>query len=107
MLGLAFESVSFANRTYPVQASVTAAQVESQRTTSDKEQAAKIVGGAAAGALLGKLIGKDAKSTIIGAAAGAAAGSAIALGTADYAGVTPKGATLTLTLEEPIEVVVG
>jgi hypothetical protein len=107
VIGVAFQSVSFANRTYPVTASVTAAQVESQRTTSDKEQAAKIVGGAAAGALLGKLIGKDAKSTIIGAAAGAAAGTAIALGTADYAGVIPKGATLTLKLEEPIEVVVG
>lgn len=107
VIGLAFHSVSVANRTYPMRASVTAAQVESKRTTSDKEQAAKIVGGAAAGALLGKLIGKDAKSTIIGAAAGAAAGTAIALGTADYAGVIPKGATLTLKLEEPIEVVVG
>lgn len=107
VIGLNFQSVSFAGRTYPLRATVTAAQVESKRTTSDKEQAAKIVGGAAAGALLGKVIGKDAKSTIIGAAAGAAAGTAIALGTADYAGVIPKGAALTLKLEEPIEVVVG
>lgn len=107
VIGLNFQSVTFAGRTYPVRATVTDAEVASQRTTSDKEQAAKIVGGAAAGALLGKIIGKDAKSTIIGAAAGAAAGTAIALGTADYAGVIPKGARLTLRLEEPIEVVIG
>lgn len=107
VIGLNFQSVTFAGRTYPVRATVTEAQVESKRTTSDKEQAAKIVGGAAAGALLGKIIGKDSKSTIIGAAAGAAAGTAVALGTADYAGVIPKGALLKLRLEEPIEVVVG
>ncbi len=107
LIGLSFQSVTVGKRTYPIRATVTAAEVESKRTTSDGAQAAKILGGAAAGAILGKVIGKDAKSTIIGAAAGAAAGTAIALGTADYAGVIPKGGKLTLKLEEPIEVVIG
>ncbi|MBI4512578.1 MAG: hypothetical protein HY702_00570 [Gemmatimonadetes bacterium] len=103
---LAFHSLSFEGRTYPLRASVVSAEVKTRRTTGDAEQAAKILGGAAAGAVLGKVLGKDAKSTIIGAAAGAAAGTAIALGTADYAGVIPAGGKLTLKLDEPLEVVI-
>lgn len=103
---LAFQTLAVEGRTYPLRASVVAAEVKSQRTTSDAEQAAKIVGGAAAGAVLGKVLGKDAKAVIIGAAAGAAAGTAIALGTADYAGVIPAGGKLTLKLDEPLEVVI-
>ena len=66
---------------------------------SDKK---KVIGGAIAGAIIGQMLGHDTKSTVIGAATGAAAGTAVAKSGERYEGCMRDGATLRLTLAEPI-----
>ena len=66
---------------------------------SDKK---KVIGGAIAGAIIGQMLGHDTKSTVIGAATGAAAGTAVAKSGERYEGCLKEGATLRLTLAEPI-----
>ena len=66
---------------------------------SDKK---KVIGGAIAGAIIGQMLGHDTKSTVIGAATGAAAGTAVAKSGERYEGCMREGATLRLTLAEPI-----
>jgi hypothetical protein len=66
---------------------------------SDKK---KVIGGAVAGAVLGQILGKDTKSTVIGAAAGAAAGTIAAHKSRKYEGCLPSGATVRITLTEPL-----
>jgi hypothetical protein len=66
---------------------------------SDKK---KVIGGAIAGAIIGQMLGHDTKSTVIGAATGAAAGTAMAKSGERYEGCMREGATLRLTLAEPI-----
>ncbi|MEJ2186547.1 MAG: hypothetical protein P8Z36_11475, partial [Gemmatimonadota bacterium] len=71
VLKLAFDSVSFQGRSYPLSATVIEANPE--RRSRSSKAAGKIAAGAAAGALLGRILGKDTKSTVAGAAMGAAA----------------------------------
>lgn len=104
VIKLAFESVSFGGRSYPVQASVVEANPERRTRTTTKESAAKIAAGAAAGAILGQVLGKNTEGTLKGAAAGAAAGTAIAMGTADVDAVLPAGSQMVIRLDAPVEV---
>lgn len=55
-----------------------APRVEVQAQVDDRETAAKIGVGAAAGALVGQILGKDTESTLKGAGVGAAVGTAVA-----------------------------
>jgi hypothetical protein len=64
----------------------------------------KVAGGAVAGAILGAIVGKSAKGAVIGAAAGAAAGTVAARSSVRYESCLPAGATLRLTLTQPIVV---
>ena len=91
VIKLAFETISFGGRSYPLQATVVEANPERRTRTTAKESAAKVAVGAAAGALLGQVLGKSTESTLKGAAVGAAAGTAIAMGTADVNAVLPSG----------------
>ncbi|HEX7119174.1 MAG TPA: glycine zipper 2TM domain-containing protein [Longimicrobiales bacterium] len=104
IIKVAFESVSFGGRSYPLQASVVEAHPERRTRTSTKTQAAKIAAGAAAGAILGQVLGKDSESTLKGAAVGAAAGTAIAMGTSDVDAVLPAGSRMVIRLDAPVEV---
>jgi hypothetical protein len=104
IIKLAFESVSFGGRSYPMDATVVRANPVRQNRTSTGEQAAKVAAGAAAGAVLGRVLGRDTRSTIAGAAVGAAAGTAIAMGTADVDVVLPAGSEMVIRLEAPIEI---
>lgn len=104
VLKLAFESVSFDGESYPMSATIVDVPVERVTRDSRTEQAAKIGGGAAIGAVLGQIIGKDTESTVAGAAIGAAAGTAVAMGTADVDAVIPEGARVVIELDSPIEV---
>jgi hypothetical protein len=104
IIKLAFESVSFGGRSYPIDATVVRANPVRQNRTSVQEQAAKVAAGAAAGAVLGRVLGRDTRSTIQGAAVGAAAGTAIAMGTADVDVVLPAGSEMLIRLETPIEI---
>lgn len=103
-ISLAFESVAFGGRTYPISATVVDVPVRRVTRDSKAEQAAKIGAGAAAGAVLGQVIGKNTKSTVAGAAIGAAAGTAVAMGTADVDAVIPAGARVVIRLDSPIQV---
>jgi len=104
VIKLAFESISFNGRSYPLQATVVEANPELRMRTTAKESAAKVAVGAAAGALLGQVLGKNTESTLKGAAVGAAAGTAIAMGTADVDAVLPAGSRMVIRLDAPIEV---
>lgn len=104
IIKLAFETVSFGGRSYPLDATVVRANPQRQNRTSTGEQAAKVAAGAAAGAVLGRVLGRDTRSTVKGAAVGAAAGTAIAMGTADVDVVLPAGSEMVIRLDSPIEV---
>lgn len=104
VITLAFESVSFDGRSYPLQASVVEANPERKTRTSKAQSAGKVAAGAAAGAIVGQVLGKNTKSTVTGAVVGAAAGTAIALGTADVDAVLPAGSRMVIRLDAPVEV---
>lgn len=104
VITVAFESVSFGGKSYPLDATVTQANPERHNRTTTAQTATKIGAGAAAGAVLGKVLGKSTKNTIKGAVIGAAAGTAIAMGTADVDVVLPAGSAMTIRLDSPVEV---
>jgi hypothetical protein len=97
-------SVSFGNKTYPVQASVASADVERVRNQPKNKDVQKVVGGAVAGAIVGQILGKNTKSTVIGAAAGGAAGAAAAAATANYEGCVQNGGSIVVTLQDAVQV---
>jgi hypothetical protein len=103
-LGLIVQSVQVNGKTYPIDASITSVSTETQRESTKKDDAKKVIGGAIAGAVIGQILGKDTKSTVIGAATGAAAGTAIAMGTGDYAGCIPTGGNITVRLNSPAQI---
>jgi hypothetical protein len=104
MLNLAFEAISFGERSYPLEASVVSANPERVSRQTAGQTAGKVAVGAAAGAILGRVLGKDAKSTVKGAVIGAAAGTAIAMGTADVDAVLKAGSVMVIKVDAPIEV---
>jgi len=104
VLKLAFESIRFGGRSYPLSATVMEANPERRSRSNTAGTAGKIAAGAAAGALLGRILGKDTKSTVAGAAMGAAAGTAIALGTQDVDAVLPKDSHMVVRVDEPVSV---
>ncbi len=103
-MGFRVVSVSFAGRTYPIDATTTYANVDKVRNQPKDKDVQKVIGGAAVGAILGQVLGKDTKSTVIGAAGGAAAGTAAAAATANYEGCVPSGGRITVTLDSSTEV---
>jgi hypothetical protein len=103
-LGLVVQSVRFDGKTYPIDASITNVATTTQRESTKKDDAKKVIGGAVAGAIIGQILGKDTKSTVIGAATGAAAGTAIAMGTGDYAGCIPSGGNITVRLNQAAQI---
>jgi hypothetical protein len=104
VLNVAFESVSFDGKSYPLDASVLEANPQRSTRQTTGQQAGKVAAGAAAGAIIGRVLGKDTKSTLKGAVIGAAAGTAIAMGTADVDVVLPAGSTMRVRLDAPIQV---
>lgn len=104
VLNVAFESISFGGRSYPLEATVVEAHPQKKTRQSTTEQAGKVAAGAAAGAIIGRVLGKDTKSTLKGAAIGAAAGTAIAMGTADVDVVLPAGSAMRVRLDAPITI---
>jgi uncharacterized membrane protein len=104
VLNVAFESVAFDGKSYPLEGTVIEANPQRSTRQSAGQQAGKVAAGAAAGAVLGRVLGKDTKSTIKGAVIGAAAGTAIAMGTADVDVVLPAGSEMRVRLDAPIQV---
>jgi hypothetical protein len=104
MLNLAFEALTFGDRSYPLDASVVSANPERVSRQTGGQTAGKVVAGAAAGAILGRVLGGSGKSTVKGAVIGAAAGTAIAMGTADVDAVLRQGSVMVIKVDAPIEV---
>src|SRR5450759_1653521 len=67
------KSIAFNGKTYPVNSSVTAAEVEKVRNGAASSDGKKVATGAVIGAIVGQIFGHHTKSTVIGAATGAAA----------------------------------
>lgn len=104
VIGLAFESISYRGRSYPLDATVIEANPERQTRQTTAQQAGKVAAGAAAGAVLGRVLGKDTKGTLKGAVIGAAAGTAVAMATSDVDAVLKSGSTVRVRLDGPITV---
>jgi hypothetical protein len=103
-LVLSVHTVTVHGRSYPVTGTVVSMDTVEQGRGVTGGDAAKVGVGAAAGAILGRVIGKDAKGAIIGGLAGAAGGAAVARETRSIDIVLPKGARVTLQLDEPLRV---
>ena len=104
VMKFAVSSIRFNNVSYPITAEVTSAKVDQVRSTTRKDDATKVIGGAVIGAIAGQVIGKDTKGTIIGAATGAAAGTAVAMATGNYEGCINEGGTIAIRLTESARV---
>jgi hypothetical protein len=103
-IAIAFNSISFGGQTHSISATTVSAPSRLVTRDSNTEKAAKIGGGAAAGAILGQVIGRNTRSTIAGAAIGAAAGTAVAMGTANVDAVISSGSQVTIRLDSPVRV---
>src|SRR2546423_8713683 len=77
-LELSVTSVSVRGASYPIDASVVAMDTVMKGRGVTKADAAKVAGGAVAGAIVGKLLGKNTKGAVIGGAAGGGGGRAAA-----------------------------
>jgi hypothetical protein len=98
---LAFDSLTFRGREYPIDATVSNVNVRNDVNKSGATRGA--VTGAAAGAVLGAIIsGGDLGKIVTGGLLGAAAGTVISLGTGDVESVIPAGSSMTLTTSSPI-----
>ncbi|HTE48011.1 MAG TPA: hypothetical protein VK636_22400 [Gemmatimonadaceae bacterium] len=104
VLEFAVNSVTFGGHTYPVDASVTSANVTRVRDQPQSKDIQKVGIGAVAGAIAGKILGKSTKGAVIGGAAGAAAGAAAAAATANYQGCIDAGSSIVVTLTSPATV---
>jgi Glycine zipper 2TM domain len=78
-------------------------KVVQQGKSETGKDTAKIVGGAAAGAIIGHQIGKDDKGTVIGGLLGGAAGAVAAQKTGGEVNV-PAGTTVTFSTDAPFKV---
>lgn len=97
-------SIAFNGKTYPVNSTVTQAQVEKVRNGDASNDAKKVATGAVVGAVLGQIFGHHTKSTVIGAAGGAAAGAIVAGATGKYDGCVPNGGRISLRLNQAMVV---
>ena len=97
-------SIAFNGTTYPVNSTVTSAQVEKVRNGDASNDVRKVATGAIIGAIAGQIFGHKTKSTVIGAATGAAAGAVVAGATGKYDGCVPNGGRISLKLTQPMMV---
>ena len=98
------KSIAFNGKTYPVNSTVTSAQVEKVRNGDASNDGKKVATGAIIGAIAGQIFGHKTKSTVIGAATGAAAGAVVAGATGKYDGCVPNGGRISLKLTQAMVV---
>ena len=97
-------SIAFNGKTYPINSTVTSAQVEKVRNGDASNDARKVATGAVIGAIAGQIFGHHTKGTVIGAATGAAAGAVVAGATGKYDGCVPNGGRISLRLNQAMTV---
>jgi hypothetical protein len=103
-LTLAVTGVTVNGRDYGVEASIDSLATVNDTRGIEKADVARVVGGAAAGAVLGKVIGGNDKGAIIGGVAGAAVGAATSALVKDMDIALPEGSHLMLTLRQQLTV---
>lgn len=103
-LTLAVTSVTVRGTTYDINASIDSLVTVRQGRGVEAVDAARVAGGAAAGAILGRVIGGDAAGAVVGGVAGGAAGVAVSAAMADVDIVLPAGSRLLLTLTHNVTV---
>lgn len=104
VLKLDFRTIEVRGEARDFRARVLEANPEKRSSSSTGEDAAKVGGAAAAGAVLGRVIGGDGTGAAVGAAIGAAAGTGVVLATKDGFAVLPRGSEIRLELTEPVTV---
>ena len=106
VIRLAFDSISFSGRAYPVDASISNVAVRNESGNPTTNQTVRdAAAGAAAGAVLGGIIsGGDLSKMITAGLLGAAAGTAISLGTGTGQAVIPAGTTMTVRTTQEVRV---
>lgn len=102
VLRFTVESVVYMDQLVPLSGQVVETRIEGDERTSATGTAARIGGGAAAGAIIGRVVGGGTREAVAGAVVGAAAGTALWLATRDGHAELPMGATLTFHLAEPV-----
>lgn len=103
LLAFRLESIQSDGEWIPIDATVTATDVVTEERDSNTETAAKVAVGAAAGAIIGQILGRDSESTLTGAGVGAAVGTVVALTTRSGSAGMQAGSTVTVQLDEPVE----
>lgn len=104
VLKVDFDQIEAFGETYPLDATLTAAEIETGSDSSTGEDIAKVGVGTAAGAVLGRVIGGDATGTLVGAAVGAAAGTAIVLSNKDEVVTMEEGSVMTIRLDDSLRI---
>jgi hypothetical protein len=107
VMGFKVVSISAYGRTYTPEAEVVTATIDRVRSQDRGDDAKKVVGGAAAGAIIGQVLGRDRKGTLIGEAVGASAGAAAASSTSDYEGCVNAGSAIAVRLTGPLTIQVA
>jgi len=104
VLKVDFDQIEAFGETYPLDATLTQAKVETKSDSSTGEDVAKVGVGAAAGAVIGRVIGGNATGTLVGAAVGAAAGTAIVLSNKDDVATMEEGSIMTIRLDDSLRI---
>jgi hypothetical protein len=103
-LTLAVSSVSVRGTSYDLNASIDSLETVHEGRGIEVVDAARVAGGAAAGAVLGRVIGGNSKGTVIGGVIGGATGAAVSVIMKDMDIVLPAGSHLMLTLKQRLTV---
>jgi hypothetical protein len=86
----------------PMVATISGVKTHLQGRGTDATDAAKVAGGAAAGAIVGRVLGGGSKGTIIGGIIGGAVGTQRAIETKDRDVVLPQGTVITIKLDQTL-----
>jgi hypothetical protein len=101
-LTLAPSEVKLNGRSYKLNASIDAVATELQGRSTNAGDIAKVGAGTAIGAVVGRVLGGSTKGAVIGGVIGGAVGAQRAVETKDRDVVVPAGASLKMTLKEPL-----
>src|SRR3954466_1150789 len=95
-------SVSINGESYPVVASISHVDTKLEGRKTSAGDIAKPAAGAAVGAVVGRVLGGSTKGAVIGGVIGGAVGTQRAVETKDRDVVVPAGASIKMTLKEPL-----
>jgi hypothetical protein len=101
-LTLAPSEVRIGGQSYKLAASIDSVGTQLQGRSTGAGDIAKVGAGTAIGAVVGRVLGGSTKGAVIGGVIGGAVGTQRAVETKDRDVVVPAGATIKMTLKEPL-----